>query len=146
MDDKQRNEMALFRFSLIAPSINGTGTGSIKDYLGRVCAQAHQVPGRGLQEFSPSTVKKWLLDYRRFGLEGLKRKPGNHHSNMFQFLMDRLETLYCGSVEKNNTAIAPFSYLPLSCKKQRSPLIYRKNMFWVQQEIVVLCRKYIVTQ
>ena len=77
MDDKQRNEMALFRFSLIAPLVNGTETGSIKDYLERICAQAHQVPHQGLKEFSPSTVKKWLIDYRRFGLEGLKRKPRN---------------------------------------------------------------------
>jgi len=77
MDEKQRNEMALFRFSLIAPLINGTETGSVKDYLERVCAKAHQVPYQGLKEFSPSTVRKWLLDYRRFGLEGLKRKPRN---------------------------------------------------------------------
>lgn len=77
MDEKQRNEMALFRFSLIAPLINGTETGSITDYLERICAREHQVPYQGLREFSPSTVRKWLLDYRRFGLEGLKRKPRN---------------------------------------------------------------------
>lgn len=77
MDEKQRNEMALFRFSLIAPLVNGTQTGSVKDYLERVCAKAYQVPYQGLKEFSPSTVRKWLLDYRRFGLEGLKRKSRN---------------------------------------------------------------------
>jgi len=75
MDEKTRNEMALFKFSLIAPLINGTVSGSIKDYLEGVCAKTYQIPGRGLKEFSPNTVRRWLLDYRRYGLDGLKRKP-----------------------------------------------------------------------
>lgn len=77
MDEKTRNEMALFRFSLIAPLINGTVTGSTKDYLEGICAKPHQVPGVGLRELSPNTVRRWLSDYRRYGLEGLKRKPRN---------------------------------------------------------------------
>jgi putative transposase len=73
--EKIRNEIALFKFSLIAPIINGTMTGSIKDYLEGVCAKPYQIPGRGLKELSPNTVRRWLLDYRRHGLDGLKRKP-----------------------------------------------------------------------
>jgi len=75
MDEKTRNEMALFKFSLIAPLINGTATGSIKDYLESVCAKCYQIPGKGLTELSPNTVRRWMLDYRRHGLDGLKRKP-----------------------------------------------------------------------
>ncbi|MDK2894344.1 MAG: putative transposase [Moorella sp. (in: firmicutes)] len=75
MDEKLRNEMALFRFSLIAPLVNGTVSGSVKDYLESVCARSYQVPGGGTRELSPNTVRRWLSDYRRFGLEGLKRKP-----------------------------------------------------------------------
>ena len=75
MDEKTQNEIALFKFSLIAPIINGTVTGSTKDYLESICAKAYQVPGRGLKELSPNTVRHWLLEYRRYGLEGLKRKP-----------------------------------------------------------------------
>jgi len=77
MDEKTRNEMALFRFSLIAPLVNGTVNGPIKDYLEAVCAKPHQVPGTGFKELAPETVRKWLSDYRRYGLEGLKRKPRN---------------------------------------------------------------------
>lgn len=74
MDEKIRNELALFRFSLIAPLLNGSVEGSAKDYLESVCARSYQIPGVGLREFSPATVKRWLCEYRRHGLEGLKRK------------------------------------------------------------------------
>ena len=77
MDDKFRNEMALFRFSLIAPIINGTVTGKTKDYLENICAKTYQLPGGDFKELSPNTVRRWLSDYRRFGLDGLKRKARN---------------------------------------------------------------------
>jgi len=77
VDDKLRNEIALFRFSLIAPLVNGTVKGSTREYLEEICAKPHQIPGVGLKEFSPNTVRRWLFDYRHYGLEGLKRKPRN---------------------------------------------------------------------
>lgn len=77
MDDKLRNELALFRFSLIAPILNQTITGSIKDYLETICARPYQIPGIGFRELSPKTLRHWLLEYRRHGLEGLKRKSRN---------------------------------------------------------------------
>lgn len=77
MDEKIRNELALFRFSLIAPLVNGTVTGSAKDYLERLCAKPYQLPGGDFRELSPNTVRRWLSDYRRYGLEGLKRKARN---------------------------------------------------------------------
>lgn len=77
MDEKTRNELALFRFSLIAPLVNGTVTGNAKDYLERICAKPYQLPGGGFRELSPNTVRRWLSDYRRYGLEGLRRKPRN---------------------------------------------------------------------
>jgi len=77
LDDKLRNELALFRFSLIAPILNQTITGSIKDYLEMICARPYQIPGVGFRELSPKTLRHWLLEYRRHGLEGLKRKSRN---------------------------------------------------------------------
>lgn len=74
MDEKVRNELALFRFSLIAPLLNGCVEGSAKDYLESACARSYQIQGVGLREFSPATVKRWLSEYRSNGLEGLKRK------------------------------------------------------------------------
>ena len=74
MDEKTRDELALFRFSLIAPIVNGTAPGSIKNYIEGISTRSYQIPGRGWRELSPPTIGKWLSDYRRFGIDGLKRK------------------------------------------------------------------------
>jgi putative transposase len=81
MDPKIQTELALFKFSLIAPIINGTVEGPIKSYLENVCAKNYSIPGHGVKDLSPNTVRRWLADYRRFGLEGLKRKSRNDKGN-----------------------------------------------------------------
>lgn len=74
MDENTRDELALFKFSIIAPIINGTARCSLKDYIEDVSAKKHNVPGYGLREFSPSAILDWLRDYRKYGFEGLKRR------------------------------------------------------------------------
>lgn len=66
--------MALFRLSLIAPLLTGVLHETQTEYLERVCAIKHNVPGLGLREFSPATLKRWLYAYRCHGIEGLERK------------------------------------------------------------------------
>jgi transposase InsO family protein len=75
LDEKLRAEIALFRFSLIAPLLQGTHTGSKQGYLSMVEAKEHLVPGIGTKTVSASSVRRWLLCYRRYGLDGLKPKP-----------------------------------------------------------------------
>lgn len=77
MDDKLRNEIALFKFSLIAPVINGSLNEPLRDYLEKICAKTYEVPGKGPREFSPKTLRQWLHAYQRYGIDGLKRKPRN---------------------------------------------------------------------
>jgi putative transposase len=74
MDDKQRLDLALFRYSLIAPLINGTLETSITDYLGTTCAKTYDVPGLGRREFVPRTLLVWRSLYQQYGLDGLKGK------------------------------------------------------------------------
>ena len=69
MDEKTKTELALFRFSLIAPLVNGSCEKSQKEYLEEICAKRYDVPGLGYREFSTATVKGWLSLYRRYGLE-----------------------------------------------------------------------------
>lgn len=71
MDEKEREQVALFRFSLIAPILTGQVV-SQKDYLAEVAAKKHQVPYYGEKEFTPKTMVCWLSAYRREGFEGLK--------------------------------------------------------------------------
>ncbi len=72
MDEKLKEKFALFRFSLIAPLLNNTySEASAKAYLETICAKAYDVPCYGSREYSPATVKGWLLDYRKRGIDGL---------------------------------------------------------------------------
>ena len=71
MEEKDRENIALFRFGLISPLINGQAD-SQKDYLAEICSQVHQVPYWGPKEYSPKTVEEWIRLYRREGFDGLK--------------------------------------------------------------------------
>jgi transposase InsO family protein len=73
MDEKVRENIALFRFSLIAPLLQGQ-VASRKAYLESITARPHEVPYYGLCDYSPQTIAGWLRDYRREGFEGLKPK------------------------------------------------------------------------
>ncbi len=74
MDAHIRQEMALFRYSLIAPLLTETFTQkSAKEYLEEVSAKKHKTP-QGLKEFAPATLKEWLRLYRRHGIDGLYPK------------------------------------------------------------------------
>lgn len=70
MEQDAKEAIALFRFGLIAPVLNGQV--DVKDYLATVAGKKHEVPGVGIREYTPKTIKKWLLDYRRGGFDGLK--------------------------------------------------------------------------
>jgi len=131
MDEKTKTELALFRFSLIAPLVNGSCEKSQKEYLEEICAKRYDVPGLGYREFSTATVKGWLSLYRRYGLEGLKRKPRNdrgtfrHLSSEAQaFIKESLKASpeqtaikihqdALGSATISQTLLAPrYGYLP----------------------------------
>lgn len=85
MNDKQRQELALFRFSLIAPLVNGSLDTSVTEYLEKTSAKTYDVPGLGKREFSPRTLLYWRAIYQKFGLEGLKGKERGdrgHHRRL----------------------------------------------------------------
>lgn len=72
MDEATKQKIALFKYSLIAPLLTGTyAQPTAKAYIEAVCGKVYDVPYYGRREFSPSTVKEWLTDYRKHGIEGL---------------------------------------------------------------------------
>lgn len=71
-DDEMKQQMALFRFSLIAPVVAGTFPQASKmDYYREVCEKEHMLPNGKLVKFSPLTLKKWYWMYSDGGLEAL---------------------------------------------------------------------------
>lgn len=73
MDEKTREKIALFRFGLISPVINGQ-IKKQKEYFAQMAAKIHNVPHYGPKEYTPKTFYRWLLDYRRGGFGALKPK------------------------------------------------------------------------
>lgn len=73
MTDNDREQIALFRFGLISPILNGQVTNQ-KEYLANVTAKKHDVPYYGFKEYVPKTIYGWLRNYRRNGFDGLKPK------------------------------------------------------------------------
>ncbi|SMB82712.1 Transposase InsO and inactivated derivatives [Desulfonispora thiosulfatigenes DSM 11270] len=73
MDESTRESIALFRYGLIAPILNGQ-VKSQKEYLAQIATIKHDVPHYGLKEFSPKTIEFWVRYYRRYGFDGLKPK------------------------------------------------------------------------
>jgi len=66
--DKQNklNEIALFRFSLIAPLVNDTYEAPSKMQFYRdIAAKTHTLPNGKSIQVSASVIKKWHLKYQR---------------------------------------------------------------------------------
>ncbi len=73
MTEKEREQIALFRYGLIAPVLNGQ-VKSQKEYLSEITNQVHNVPYYGSKEYAPKTLECWIRAYHREGFEGLKPK------------------------------------------------------------------------
>lgn len=73
LSTKEREEIALKKFSLIAPVLNGQ-VPSQKEYFKKLAEKPIEMPHYGVKKYSPKSLEWWLYLYRRHGLEGLK--PG----------------------------------------------------------------------
>lgn len=73
MNEQKRKEIALKRFALISPVLNGFEQNAAA-YFRAVCDQPIDMPHYGVREYSPKTIRKWMNDYNRHSFEALK--PG----------------------------------------------------------------------
>ncbi len=69
-----KEQIALKKFSLISPVINGQ-VESQQQYFQEICSNLIDLPHYGLRRYSPKTLSNWLSEYRRNGFDALK--PGN---------------------------------------------------------------------
>ncbi|MEG0578399.1 MAG: DDE-type integrase/transposase/recombinase [Niameybacter sp.] len=75
MDEKILQEMALFKFSLIAPVINDIYDAPSKAQFFRELAQReHLLPNGKSEHFAADTFKSWYLDYKHGGFDALMPK------------------------------------------------------------------------
>lgn len=70
--DKFYNDKSLFRFSIIAPIINGTHSfKSINEYLDFAASQNYNFNNKDYK-FSKSCIKNWYLSYKKHGITALQ--------------------------------------------------------------------------
>lgn len=72
MNEKTREEIALFRYGLIAPLLNGQLES--KEYFQQIEGKVHSVPYYGERKIAAKTIQEWLLHYKRNGFDALKPK------------------------------------------------------------------------
>lgn len=73
LDDKTREAVALKKFSLIGPVLNGLVKNQ-NEYFRKLSNKVIQMPYYGPKQYSFKTFKGWVYDYRRGGIDALK--PG----------------------------------------------------------------------
>lgn len=72
--DERNNNLALFRYGLIAPVITNTHNEKSEfEYFSKISAKKFSFEGKEVS-LNPSTLKYWAYRYRKEGFEGLKRK------------------------------------------------------------------------
>ena len=69
----KRDELAQFRFMVIAPLVCRTLTAEARNALRKeILAQAYDAPGGKVIRVAERTLRGWLERYRKAGLDGLK--------------------------------------------------------------------------
>ncbi len=77
MDSSLQEQMAAFRYSLIAPIVSRQtpmAPGELKAYLAQTASQVYHIPGSTKNNVSMRTLERYLAQYRKGEWEGLKPK------------------------------------------------------------------------
>lgn len=76
LDDKAREQIALFRYGLIADLIHrGSGEKGLYALLQEKAAREYEIPGTRRTRVAAETIRDWLKDYRHGGFDALRPKP-----------------------------------------------------------------------
>lgn len=72
MTETENQEMALFRFSLIAPVVNQTFEApSMSQFFKNVASKSYTLPNGVIANYSAATISSWYDLYRKYGFDGL---------------------------------------------------------------------------
>lgn len=73
MNNKEKEQIALFRYSILAPIISGMDNFTSKNaFFLDVSTKKHRFIDGNLISISYSTVERWYYNYRKYGFDGLK--------------------------------------------------------------------------
>lgn len=71
MEQEKKQAVALMRYSAIAPLITGTQEDyeSLSAYFRTASAKGIKAPDGSIRHYSPGTLEKWYLSYRKSGFD-----------------------------------------------------------------------------
>ena len=76
MSSEEDQEMALFRYQVIAPLLSLRGLrGDLRREIRRLAERTHEHPRRGALRLGFGTIEEWMYRYRKDGLDGLRSQP-----------------------------------------------------------------------
>jgi len=111
MNEKRQQDVAIFRYGIIAPVIHKTITGTAAEYFRNVTESELEVPHIGRTRYKPGTLKGWLAQYRAGGLEGLMPKD-RIDAGIHRVITPKIEA----AIEQ---IIREFPKLPVSVMRER---------------------------
>lgn len=96
MDEKKREEIALFRYSLIVPFLSQEELewGVKGELLKRAVAEIHSIPFSQKSSLAESTIRYYLSMYRKEGFDGLKPKTRSDTGTSHKIPSDILEKAF----------------------------------------------------
>jgi putative transposase len=76
MNSEEDQQMALFRYQVIAPLLSlGGPRGDLRREIRRLADRTHDHPRRGGVRVGFGTIEEWMYRYRKEGLDGLQPQP-----------------------------------------------------------------------
>lgn len=85
MDPSIQEQMAAFRYSLIAPVVSRQtplAPGELKAYLAQAAEKVYHIPGSTKRTVSVRTLERWLSQYRKGEWDGLKPRGRTRKANL----------------------------------------------------------------
>jgi len=92
IDEKTKMAIALKRFSLISPIINGQVT-NISEYISEATRLPIEMPHYGTRQYAPRTLSVWYSDYMQGGLDALKPSPRSDRGEWRSLLPEMCESI-----------------------------------------------------
>jgi transposase InsO family protein len=105
MDEKLREQIALFRYGVIADLVHRLpGERGLFPLLKEKAAREYEIPGSRRQHVAEETMRDWLAAYRRGGFEALHPKPRSDQGHS-RAIPQSLADLLC-SIKEDKPALS----------------------------------------
>lgn len=114
IEDKTRpprptpRDWAVFRYGVISQATRPLADEVVSHVLSRLSAHQHPLPDGSLRRFSPSTLRAWLRDYRRGGLDALYPKARSDKGSFRRLDEDTAETIARHRVQNRHLSVKLF--------------------------------------